>query len=421
MEAIYCSSCGSEIGMGGCPCEWANDKIPFVVVFGPADPEQQAAEKICKDVGIPFAYAAKDGKRCHPGNAYQGTATIRGTGSIDYHGQPPVWMLFECDVPSPVGVKVVRCDHHRSGDPGYGKSPAEYWEASSLGQLVNYFRKCGLLGDYEGIWAGDTFSDNGLFGTGTHDSLSNAIDSLKDCFGHCYHHGKGVRIDVTTPEANEWRKESTNKAHPKEVWDSKPKLEIEIWCDGTGGTWKSGGLAYVAAADHCLSAAYRGECPGVDPDALMQWRAESRAEFQKRPVKEVLADVEAARKKLREALYNSDTDRYVHCSICNGQCDHPWGDARPRNGCPACVNGFSMIADLRGESIPELPEAAARENIPFLAQVKDRDGREKISLMCAKPEMVERFLAGEFFSGEEQLVDMYGDPARGFAGGYINR
>lgn len=26
---------------------------------------------------------------------------------------------------------------------------------------------------------------------------------------------------------------------------------------------------YVAAADHCLSAAYRGRCPGVDPDALM--------------------------------------------------------------------------------------------------------------------------------------------------------
>src|SRR5690606_1144896 len=28
----------------------------------------------------------------------------------------------------------------------------------------------------------------------------------------------------------------------------------------------------AAAADHCLAAAYRGECPGVDPDVLMCWR-----------------------------------------------------------------------------------------------------------------------------------------------------
>src|SRR5690606_27510283 len=25
-------------------------------------------------------------------------------------------------------------------------------------------------------------------------------------------------------------------------------------------------IVYTAAADHCLAAAYRGECPGVDPD-----------------------------------------------------------------------------------------------------------------------------------------------------------
>jgi hypothetical protein len=63
-----------------------------------------------------------------------------------------------------------------------------------------------------------------------------------------------------------------------------------------------------------------------------------------------------------------------------------------------------------------LPEAAAREGIPFLADQTDRDGRQKVVLMAAKPDLIQRFMAGEIVSG---LVDYYGDPARGFAGGYM--
>src|SRR5690606_22285652 len=47
---------------------------------------------------------------------------------------------------------------------------------------------------------------------------------------------------------------------------------------------------FAAAADHCLAAAYRGECPGVDPDALMRWRVAVRAAHQGRPVDELLDD-----------------------------------------------------------------------------------------------------------------------------------
>lgn len=140
-------------------------------------------------------------------------------------------------------------------------------------------------------------------------------------------------------------------------------------------------LLTVAAADHCLAAAYRGECPGVDPDALMSWRAQSRAAFQGRSVESVLADVDAARARLRAVI------------------------------------GPEGFADLRGESIPELPEAAAREGIAFLSTVRDRDGREKVVLQAASPELVSRFLAGEIVPG---LTGFYGDPARGFAGGYLS-
>src|SRR5690606_37923801 len=58
---------------------------------------------------------------------------------------------------------------------------------------------------------------------------------------------------------------------------------------------------FAAAADHCLAAAYRGECPGVDTDALMRWRVAVRAEHQGRPVDELLDDVEQARVRLLAA------------------------------------------------------------------------------------------------------------------------
>jgi hypothetical protein len=33
-----------------------------------------------------------------------------------------------------------------------------------------------------------------------------------------------------------------------------------------GSVWIPRRYVLAAAADHCLTAAYRGECPGVDPD-----------------------------------------------------------------------------------------------------------------------------------------------------------
>jgi len=73
------------------------------------------------------------------------------------------------------------------------------------------------------------------------------------------------------------------------------------------------------------------------------------------------------------------------------------------------------VADLRTATpIPELPEAAAREGIAFLATVAERDGRRKTVLQAATPEQVEEFLR----MGNELRRECYGDPARGFAGMY---
>ena len=114
-----------------------------------------------------------------------------------------------------------------------------------------------------------------------------------------------------------------------------------------------------------------------------------------------MADIEAARACLRAAPRTTLWAEEYDCVL---------GGMRWVSSADVCP-----VADLRGEFIPELPEAAAREGIPFLATPRDRDGREKVVLMSAPPDLVRQFLNGDLVPG---LVDLYGDPARGFAGGY---
>ncbi len=137
-------------------------------------------------------------------------------------------------------------------------------------------------------------------------------------------------------------------------------------------------LVLTAAADHCLAAAYRGECPSVNPDALMAWRTQTRADFQGRSVAAVEADVAAARAALTVA--------------------------------PKVEIAGVAVARL-DMTVPELPEAAARDGIPFLAALTER-GQNKTVLQAAPAEVVSAWMAEQSALGRKP----YGDPARGFAG-----
>lgn len=307
-----------------------------VWILGAADPEMAAIEAILRRAGETVVYAVAGGVRVHPGNAYQHDPV-----DVDHlvHVNGLEVVAVECDgahhAPGEFGGVPCdphrRIDHHRPGDPGYGKGPEDYWSASSLGQV------CSLLG------LGDP------------------------------------------PEA----------------------------------------ALMVAAADHCLEAAYRGRCPGVDPERLMEWRAQSRAAFQKREVAAVLADIDWARRLLREAV------AAWTCPECGGSGCLPYQYPQ-EEACGYCGGygggGPYPVARLDGQGpVPELPEAAAREGIPYIATVTDRDGREKVVLGAAPPDMVERFLDGTLNAGYRtldgrvvlELTGKYGDPARGFAGGYV--
>lgn len=340
-----------------------NNARRLVVLGADSDSEMIQIERRLRAAGEIVAYATIQGSRVHPGNAYRATgwtffpwSPIVGEAFFDDGGQI---VFVECFVAGsgPAFERPTIIDHHRPGDPGYGRPPEEYWEASSLGQV------CALLG----------------------------------------------------------------------VQPIKREL-------------------LIAAADHCLEAAYRGRCPGVDPDELMRWRAESRAAFQKRPVEDVLADVEAARKRLRDAptlprhrhgypipwVARCQVRRRVYAAVHGGEHDPEGsivfdgppveytgglgafdeGDCHPSRWWEidgADPRPHHFLRDLRGQHVPELPEAAAREGIPFLATVQDKDGRVKTVLQAAPPELVRRFMAGELVTG---LKEVYGDPARGFAGGY---
>ena len=143
-------------------------------------------------------------------------------------------------------------------------------------------------------------------------------------------------------------------------------------------------LRLIAAADHCLSAAYRGECPGIDPDRLYRWRIDSRAAFQRRDRKDVMANIESSVRLLEQA--------------------------------PKLELGGEEVADLRifQRPVSEVAEATALSGIPCLVHGHCRG---KVRLIGSRGPAVRRFLRNQVPGID--LSGLYGDPARGFAGGYV--
>jgi hypothetical protein len=143
----------------------------------------------------------------------------------------------------------------------------------------------------------------------------------------------------------------------------------------------------VAAADHCLSHAYRWRCPGVNPDALRRWRTASRAAFQGVSEDEIRRKVDAALETLAHL--------------------------------PHVAVAGQMVANAIGlPSIPEAPEAVAISGTALLYSMLDKGtGRTKVGLLGAEPETIRAWM--EMAPQKWGLIDIYGDPARGYAGGYL--
>lgn len=141
----------------------------------------------------------------------------------------------------------------------------------------------------------------------------------------------------------------------------------------------------VAASDHCPSHAFMGRCPGIDIAELKAMRARNSAAFNKMTEAEWLATVDAAIATLREL--------------------------------PVAYAGGGEYR-VAVEDIPLLNHAQLIAGIPvqYIMQGNARDARCKVGLLGGEPEMISAWMA-EKSAGE--LVDVYGDPQRGYAGGYI--
>jgi hypothetical protein len=263
-------------------------------------------DRILTERHINHCYATVDGVRVRPDTAYKANGVCHIQASPSKYVRKIEELIasatclgdkvvsVECgfvmdpQFPGKISIKV---DHHNPGDAGFGRSPAEYWEASSLGQVMTI------------------------------------LDPLRVVSPTRYHR-------------------------------------------------------FLAAADHCLERAYRGQCPHVDPDDLLKFRLESRAEFQKRSVEAVMTDVRAAMEIIE----------------------------RERELEPGLV-------DLRGQQIPELPEASAYMGVAVLSgPFQCPDGRLKYNLLSCTPEQGQKFLDKAYMP---ELEETYGDPQRGIVGGYL--
>lgn len=144
----------------------------------------------------------------------------------------------------------------------------------------------------------------------------------------------------------------------------------------------------LAAADHCLKAAYSNNCPGVNSIEFRRFRMQLKAVYQKRDMVEIERDCARAILKIQTAKKVSlspDTED---------------------------------VADLRWQNIPELVEAAAQTGIPVLATPRSLSKtRHKITLKAATKQQVSAFLTK--WAVDNNLVECYGDAYRGFAGGYL--
>jgi len=153
-------------------------------------------------------------------------------------------------------------------------------------------------------------------------------------------------------------------------------------------------LSIIAAADHCLQDAYAGKCPGVQPDHVALWRAQSRANFQKRNVLEVLQDIEDATNALKRAPFvNLSLSEFGAHTV--------------------------LVRDMRGEKpVRELVDASMLAQIPYIAGPMVDKATPKLEkyVVSGPPNVIKTFK--EQFAPSIGLVNIYGDPARGMGGGY---
>jgi len=293
-----------------------------VYLLGSGDAEREYIRRLLQEAKCIYHYTTIDGfVMVTSSKAYRAAETAN---------RDQVWI--EC-APANGGKTSIRkegadlIDHHHPNDPGYGKSPDQFLEASSIGQLIAYLISNGWEPSWEKVRTG-------------------------------------------------WQ--SGYVFDGKDWWYTYNRTSYKI----------SKSHKYVAAADHCLLAAYQGRCPGVSIKALMEWRETKRSTYQKISVREIRERIKRAQNEILKAS--------------------------------KVKMGNYEVADLRGKDVPELPEAAARLGLPVVASVRLPQSEDlKIVLQAASADLARYFQ--NIWSVDNGLTKTYGDPNRGMVGAFLFR
>lgn len=140
----------------------------------------------------------------------------------------------------------------------------------------------------------------------------------------------------------------------------------------------------IAASDHCPGHAFAGKCPGVDIPALKAMRAANSAAFNKMDPETWIQVVDASIAKL-QASPRGELAGHVYAIVSEDI---------------ALGNHAQLISGLPMQyTMPGSP----------------RDPRVKVGLLGGEPALIAAWM--EFKASV--LVDIYGDPARGYCGGYL--
>lgn len=327
-----------------------------LLILGAADPEMDAIEAVARAAGATVVYATDDtGERVHPRTMYSSTGTTNDAVVRRAIRQDARVAVVEC-----TGLFGVWADIYPRMSPcAHGVHP---WPI-----VTTIDHHC----------AGDRGFGRPPVEYLSASSIGQAILWLR---GHAGYHRDDDGV---------WH---SYASEPVDMTNPVPEQ-----------------ILLIAAADHCLAAAYRGECPGVDPDALLAWRVSSRAAFQGRAEDELRADIEIARECIRSAPWVT-VGSHTHTE------DHDWSSSV----CEGCARELPRVRDLRGDRIPELVEAAMIEGAEYMAgpfiDPRDPAGRKKYTV-SGSPATVSAWMA--WADDYLDVEDIYGDPERGFAGGYI--
>ena len=145
-------------------------------------------------------------------------------------------------------------------------------------------------------------------------------------------------------------------------------------------------LSIIAASDHCLNHAYQGLCPGVDPVDVRQSRIASRAQFQRISQEQMINKINAAIEVIKSL--------------------------------PTIEIGGYQFKDAMDRFVPELPEASAMLNAPIIYTRRERQLRlTKVGVLNGTSPALTAWM--RWAAQQSYLMQLYGDPDRGYAGAYV--